>query len=271
MVLGDSFVEGFGVNAEERFSNILESKTGIEHLNFGTAGAFATTQEWLLYKYLVTQFEHSIVMLAIFPGNDFLEMDIDYGKETFKGFYRPYLVGDYPEFKLTYFNAAYAPLGHDPFQLFRRVFTGFSYSFNAYLHLKSKLEMSKALKSRVISFESYSPYEDYSSADWDRMRFSLEMLMKEARDKKLVLVTIPDLRDVIRFENMNNPESLHLNQEISRFANIYDAVHIDLLPAFKGGAPKDFYLTCDGHWNAYGNATVASYLLEKLKVLGVYK
>ena len=35
LVLGDSFVEGKGVNQRHRYTNRLESHTGLEHLNFG--------------------------------------------------------------------------------------------------------------------------------------------------------------------------------------------------------------------------------------------
>ena len=34
VVLGDSFLEGWGLPAAERLSNLLEESTGVEHLNF---------------------------------------------------------------------------------------------------------------------------------------------------------------------------------------------------------------------------------------------
>src|SRR5262245_54115015 len=46
VVLGDSFVEGFGVNESERMTTLLERDTGIEHLNFGIAGT-GNTQHFL--------------------------------------------------------------------------------------------------------------------------------------------------------------------------------------------------------------------------------
>ena len=42
VVLGDSFVEGWGVEEDQRLTNILERRTGREFLNFGASGDFAT-------------------------------------------------------------------------------------------------------------------------------------------------------------------------------------------------------------------------------------
>src|SRR5262245_62400166 len=59
LVLGDSMTEGLGVALEQRFTNLLERETGIEHLNFATSGDFGTTQYYLLYKTLASKFSHS--------------------------------------------------------------------------------------------------------------------------------------------------------------------------------------------------------------------
>ena len=42
VILGDSFIEGWGNKTEDRLSNLLEAKTGKEVLNFGTSGGFGT-------------------------------------------------------------------------------------------------------------------------------------------------------------------------------------------------------------------------------------
>ena len=45
VVLGDSFVEGYGYDETQRFTELLEARTGIEFMNWGTSGAFGTIQE----------------------------------------------------------------------------------------------------------------------------------------------------------------------------------------------------------------------------------
>src|SRR5205823_2999909 len=71
IVLGDSMIEGFGVDAADRVTDRLERATGIEHLNFGTSGDFGSIQEWLLYTRVKKDFDHSEVMLFMLPDNDF--------------------------------------------------------------------------------------------------------------------------------------------------------------------------------------------------------
>jgi hypothetical protein len=44
VVLGDSFVEGIGVELGERVTDLLEKGSGAEYLNFGTAGNFSSIQ-----------------------------------------------------------------------------------------------------------------------------------------------------------------------------------------------------------------------------------
>ena len=88
VVLGDSFIEGYGINAEDRVTNLLEERTGVEFLNFATSGGFGTIQEWLLYESRVLQYDHTDVVLFILPGNDFEDNDPD---EFASSVYRPFL------------------------------------------------------------------------------------------------------------------------------------------------------------------------------------
>jgi hypothetical protein len=103
VVLGDSFIEGWGVESQDRLTDLLEKDTGKEFLNFGTAGSFGPTQYYLLYKYLAKKFDHEAILIGILPDNDFIEDDLEIGKKIYPDFYRPYWVGTYPHFKLSYY------------------------------------------------------------------------------------------------------------------------------------------------------------------------
>jgi len=54
VVIGDSFVEWFGVATDKRLSDLLKRSAGMEHLNFGASEYFSLTQEALLYETLST-------------------------------------------------------------------------------------------------------------------------------------------------------------------------------------------------------------------------
>ncbi|HCU24021.1 MAG TPA: hypothetical protein DF383_03310, partial [Deltaproteobacteria bacterium] len=71
VMLGDSFIEGYGIPEGKRISDLLEKWRGTEHLNFGTAGDFGPTQYYLLYKNLAKKFSHDEIIIALYPRNDF--------------------------------------------------------------------------------------------------------------------------------------------------------------------------------------------------------
>lgn len=74
-VLGDSFVEAFGVPLEKTFVSLLEQKAArctprtLEVLNFGVSG-YGTAQELLTLQQKVWRYDPDIVLLALFVGND---------------------------------------------------------------------------------------------------------------------------------------------------------------------------------------------------------
>jgi len=78
VVLGDSFIEGYAIPDGERLTDRLNVSPDEEFLNFGTAGAFGTVQELVLYRTLAASFEHSDVLLFVLPLNDFSDNDPQY-------------------------------------------------------------------------------------------------------------------------------------------------------------------------------------------------
>jgi hypothetical protein len=100
--LGDSFVEGIMVNTPDRCSNILEKKTGYEHLNFGINGT-SPINYYLIYKTLAKKFDHDVVIIGILPANDF--EDYSEGKEISLidyPIYRPYWKKTKSDYELKY-------------------------------------------------------------------------------------------------------------------------------------------------------------------------
>src|SRR5262249_35355428 len=109
VVLGDSFAEGWGVADGSRFVDRLNSLTGLEHLDFGAAGDFGTTQAYLMYKTLASRFDHSAVIFTILPENDFLD-DLPTPDRLRAGArHRPYLIGRYPDYRVEYPAGTWSP------------------------------------------------------------------------------------------------------------------------------------------------------------------
>jgi hypothetical protein len=70
MVLGDSFVWGFRLDAHDRFSNQLEAAIpGSEILNLGCSG-YGQDQEYLLLRREIGRYRPDVVVVAIHVGSD---------------------------------------------------------------------------------------------------------------------------------------------------------------------------------------------------------
>ncbi|NQV27225.1 MAG: SGNH/GDSL hydrolase family protein [Rhodopirellula sp.] len=77
-VLGDSYIEAFQVSQDEMLASVLERELNtkrfagdckVEVLSFGVSG-YGTTQELLMLRHHVWQFDPDIVLLAFLPAND---------------------------------------------------------------------------------------------------------------------------------------------------------------------------------------------------------
>lgn len=265
-ILGDSFIEGWGNKDEDRLSNLLEASTGREVLNFGTSGGFGTIQEWLQYKYTVKQFRHDVVLLGILPRNDFEDNSIEFYELQDTHEYRPFLEGEYPNYKLVY---PVKTLPHPSrFQAFIKSVDltlqewSCFYRVTIYLH-DFKIEDMKLVPKWQPDNSSDpsggSMYYSVQDKEWNIMRYSLEQLVAEAAPRKVIFFTIPAYQDFEHYDGTTPP----LAKKLQELAERTGATYVDLMPAMvaRGVNYPDLYFSCDKHWNAFGNA-VAAYILE---------
>lgn len=70
-VMGDSFMEGLHMNAEDNVSGILEKLLGVEVMNTGISG-YGTVANLMVYRNVVRQFHPRVVVLFFYHQNDFL-------------------------------------------------------------------------------------------------------------------------------------------------------------------------------------------------------
>ncbi|WP_133513210.1 hypothetical protein [Candidatus Thiosymbion oneisti] len=272
VVIGDSFVEGYGLDADKRLSDILERATGMEHLNFGTSGHFGLTQEALLYETLAIDFEHDVVLIGMLPDNDFINDDIDIGKRAFRDRYRPYYVGNYPDYKITYLGnrpSLESVINRDFWGKIKSFLREYTFTYNTLSYIKGMLSYKRAIEenkdsSKKGTYTVYSDYYDYKRHQFMRARFSIEKIVGLASDtgKSVVLFTIPVYRDFLRYRDNPSPPPLHI--ELEALSKEIGFEYLDLLP-FMFEAEKDwgrFFHTCDFHWNAVGNKKAAEIILE---------
>jgi len=257
LVIGDSFAEGYGLAEEERFSNLLEARSGLEHLNFGTSGHFGPTQYYLLYKHLAKSFSHDMLIVLILPFNDFFDDDPDFGRKVHLNRYRPYWVGQYPNYQLQYFRDRLLPAEEHSL---RKLLKNFTYSYNAF----ERVFEVRRLEAAMQEIRSYSGYYDYSEAQWERMEYSIERILEEARGKKVVLVSIPVDADYERHEREAGPS---LAKRLGDFSRSRGALYVDLLGETlqRGLDWRRLDASCDNHWSAAQNQEAAQIVWEAIQ------
>ena len=100
-IIGDSFVEGYGVNNKEVFSELVTKNTAKTGLNFGTSGHFGPVQYYLVYKKFHSLIPHDELIIFFLPANDFL--DNSTRNPLYKSkIYRPYFEKVNGNFRIFY-------------------------------------------------------------------------------------------------------------------------------------------------------------------------
>jgi hypothetical protein len=264
VVLGDSMVEGYGVEQEKRMTDILERRTGVEYMNFATGGNFSSIQEWLLYETLASRFDHQRVLLFIFPNNDFIEND---PKRFISDRYRPYLrrVGD--SFEVYYPTDLETAKRRDAEQLWwNRWYNAFYvYRVAYFVDAQIRMRIAEGWPGRY----GYVAYQQFDDEDLARLLFSYRKIRDDAGGRQLVIFTIPRLNELLYAEGEGSPD--RLPSALRAFARTEPRVeYFDLLPGFledrriHGRQLSDYFLPCDPHWSELGNAVAADLVLKAL-------
>ncbi len=256
LVLGDSFIEGLGVERAQRLSDRLERDTGIPHLNFGTAGNFGSTQYLLLYKTLVKSFSHNAVMVGVLPDNDFSDDDLSAHKHHTPDRYRPYLRGKYPHYRLVYTPGRLGLINHAWPMRTRRLLQEFSYTANVIPRLTRLFHPRYRPK-------GYAGYYDFNQAQLERLQYALRRIKSEAEGRSVTVFTIPRANDFARFGTAG---SAPLPKRLETFCEQHGIRYVDLMPSMLGHTTNwaHYFLACDGHWSAAGHETAAAVLLKTL-------
>jgi hypothetical protein len=258
ILLGDSFIEGYGVDEEERLSNLLEERLGLEMLNFGMTH-FGPLQYQILYEKLARRFDHELVMIGFLPNNDFTGNDPDFGRQEsdFARRYRPYYSKDggifYPRPRPSPDEAAVFAEHAIDLPERRRLSQNVLRLFWLYgLYREIRFNVT------VLQYPVPSDYIGYFETDTFRIARATESILaiqKAAAPRPVLVFFIPDYDSWSYVER--HPGS-YAQSVVASLREVFEhngITTIDLLTEFMNrGLDKDsLYLPCDGHWNGRGH------------------
>lgn len=253
LLIGDSFIEGWGVPEQDRLSNLLEKFWGKEALNFGTSGYFGPTQYYLLYKTFAKKFFHDEVIVGILPSNDFNDDDFERWKD--KGRHRPFWVGEYPKYQLTYPKSVLEGMS------WKRYVGGFFREFSYLYNAVKYVFLSRKMGNHASGDKVFSRFYDFEEVEYKRMAYSLEQLRNETEGKRLTVLLIPILNDIRRYDQ-DGKSPLALGLEALGKEKGFEVY--DLTPWFHQNKNEwaQYYFSCDNHWSPYGNQRAFEFLTQ---------
>jgi hypothetical protein len=254
VVLGDSFMGGWGVEEDERLSNLMEEQTRVAHLNFAM-DAFGPYQSLLLYQTLASRYDHDVVLLGLLPENDLVDIDFEQSRHLagYNPRFRPYLIGTPPDFEhLDYRDSA---LSHGLRQV--------SYLYKTLL-LLPRTRVPEGQPYDEAHAEAPSWFYDYTRDQVLRLEEILRRLSDAAGDKTLAVALLPVEKDLERLELSGPPP---LTRRLARLARKEGFVLVNLLPPMAEAGPEKwgaYYHECDYHWSPEGHRVAAGILKQRL-------
>jgi lysophospholipase L1-like esterase len=265
LLLGDSFTEGYGVELDQRYSQILDNKwPDIELWNTARMGSSPLFYVYQL-RQLLPKLKPDLVLVQLFD-NDLNENNLRYAKYDERG-----RLGPLPD-KLkpsdSYFDNLPELALHTAWKRLRRKMKGKALPR---LFVKPGAAVSKqslVFKAAPDQAQVFNFYEAKELPQW-RDRFQkqerlLRQLINEFRQQspqsQLLFLYVPH---IIAFSKSNNPHS----RLIEKLCLELKVPFIDSTDIFKGRAqkPEYYYYSKDLHWNARGHSLIAKELEPIIK------
>lgn len=240
LVLGDSFVWGWGVAAEKRFTELLEARhPGWEVINAGMSG-YSTDQEYLYYTERGHLFQPDAVLLLLY-GNDYEGNTRDHIYSYSKPVYRIANDGT-----LALENVP-VPESSMPEQIARYL----SQDCLVLSHLWQAGHLIGLLAQKALGIPQAMPAPD-AQARQITHRLIQQLALQLSEHNVAFILLSADLK----------PDQL---AALDAFSQAHGITHIDLMPVLSGHI---FRLPKDMHWNERGHALVAEAIDRHLQYSG---
>lgn len=253
VVLGDSFVFGFGVEDSECLTALLEAKhPDLEVINLGVAG-FGVDQFLITFRTIAKDYHADYVFIGLYQ-EDFWRATRAFADS---GHAKPYFSLN-PHGELILHNVPVP----QPFELKTNQFPEVVHrSFLERFLMKSSIY--RILKRGYVRMaKNLRLIDPDSTEEWILGKAILRQLIHEIRTAgaQPVLFTVPH-KDWAMETRVTS-----LERSILRFAQKEKADLLDMTPAFHEAVGKsgvtDYYIQDDWHWTPKGNALAAE-LIEK--------
>lgn len=273
--LGDSYMQGWGIDYDSRLTSLLRQQTGLEHMNFACPG-LDPVQYLQVYRTRTSRYDHDAVVIGLFPGNDLVWPHNPPRKgEKYK---KPFYSGNYPDYTLHLPNdlinldSGVDRLYHDLETInIKKILRTFTYTYNAIIYVEQLIKERNRMRPEADAAVGAAPkkqkkptslYYGYTDNQWDLLRYILQQFRKEAGERPILLVTIPMEEDVRNYRRYGGP--VPLVAALKDYCPTLGIDYVDLMenmPTAKGEFDKLIF-PCDMHLSERGNKAALEVLLD---------
>ncbi len=232
LVLGNSFVEGYGMKNEFRFSEVLEEKLGVPINNAGSGGVWTPIQGVVLLEHLLKteKLKFDKIVFIMTPGEV-----VNIGKrnpKTDPSRSFPYREGD----DIVFYKAKYASFGNS-------------------MSLPSKV---KRFSKSLLLFKIYNTFKYYGTAKGEKEDFDYD---KQKLDWLLSKLEELELKQTVEIVVINDLGKLHIN-DIAEYKSNSERINFNVVQ-YPAGLSN--YFVSNGHLSEKGNEVLAELLLPIFK------
>ncbi|WP_438423355.1 hypothetical protein [Aquimarina macrocephali] len=227
LVVGNSFVEGFGMNKEDRFSEIIEQELDITINNAGSGGVWTPIQGVVLLEHLLKseKLDCKKIVFILTPGEV-----VNIGKRNPKndsGRNYPYREGD----SIVFHKAKYNSFGNN-------------------LSLPSKV---KRFCKSLLMFKIFNTFKYYGAAKGKKKELDFDEKKLDWIVKKIEEQEFDQVIDIVVINNLGR---MHLNK-ITDYQNDSDNIRLHIVQF-----PDELsnYFVANGHLSEKGNKVLAEIL-----------
>ena len=252
VVLGDSYVWGYGVDQKNVFTELLgTARPDVEVVNLGVSG-YSTDQELLLYRDEGHKYGADVIMVVVAdndpPGNMLAEHYVVYGKPVFRLTHGELVLQNQPVARTAWWKRAVAGLA------------GHSYLLNIatrYLYLRDVAAAPAGGATPGAGAPAHSPSPPRAPfprtpEDEVTLRLLLEL-------RRTVSTLQPRAKLLVMFvDGMRG-----FSPELAALLTPHDIACLDLGEYFDSSDPS-LHLPGDFHWNAAGHRRVAEIVQQHL-------
>lgn len=271
VALGDSFIEGYGLNQSETLTTNIQGISKRKVFNLGSSGT-GPLEYYLVYKNIGLNLPHDTVLLGLLPATDFKDNDLDYIEQFGKKKYKPYY--DTNDYKKNY-PIIYSEKAIKNEKIGRYGLKKFLYSQSIRFNTVRLFKNFEWLKKNATIDSDNQTSHYYKSSEKQNLALIYYVqktfeLAKSKGVKKFIVLGIPDKEDFefIDGKYQNRKKAKWESDLISISNKNEEFIYIDGFQVHKFFNKKvsysDLFYSCDLHWNPLGALLTSKLIIEQL-------